>query len=209
MGVEKHLRYLKSDFRGEVGFVVGSTLKRFYVCIWSLLMKLPLLLLNVRIGKGVRFAGFTQFCRHQSSEIVIGNHCSFNSSSWFNYRGLNHRCILQTGAEGARIVIGDHCGFSGNSIVASNSVIIGNHVTVGANSSIGDRDDHSDIYRSDTKGIRIKNHVWIGMNVTIMKGVTIGEHAIVAAGAMVTRDVPPRAIVGGVPARILKYRTDV
>lgn len=44
------------------------------------------------------------------------------------------------------------------------------------------------------------------MNATIMKGVTIGEYAIVGAGAIVTKDVPPRAIVAGVPARIVKYR---
>lgn len=47
---------------------------------------------------------------------------------------------------------------------------------------------------------------WIGANATILKGVTIGEGAVVAAGAVVTKDVPPFAIVGGVPAKIIKYR---
>ena len=44
------------------------------------------------------------------------------------------------------------------------------------------------------------------MNATIMKGVTIGEYAIVGAGAIVTKDVPPYAIVAGVPAKVIKYR---
>lgn len=55
---------------------------------------------------------------------------------------------------------------------------------------------------------RIGNDVWIGKDVIISRGVTIGHGAVVAAGAVVTKDVPPYAVVGGVPARIIKYRFD-
>lgn len=51
----------------------------------------------------------------------------------------------------------------------------------------------------------IKKNAWIGMNATICPGVTIGEYAVVAAGAVVTKDVPPHAVVGGVPAKVIKY----
>lgn len=54
--------------------------------------------------------------------------------------------------------------------------------------------------------ITIEDDVWIGYRATIMSGVHIGQGAIVAAGAVVTKDVPPYAIVGGVPAKVLKYR---
>lgn len=61
---------------------------------------------------------------------------------------------------------------------------------------------------SHTKPAVIGNDVWIGQNAVIMDGVHVGDGAIVAAGAVVTKDVPPYAIVGGVPARVIKYRFD-
>ena len=54
----------------------------------------------------------------------------------------------------------------------------------------------------------IGNDVWIGANVTILSGVTVGEGAVLAAGATVVENVPPYAIVGGVPAKVIKYRFD-
>ena len=56
----------------------------------------------------------------------------------------------------------------------------------------------------DLKSILIKRNAWIGAGATILPGVTIGENAVVAAGAVVTKDVPPNTIAGGVPAKIIK-----
>jgi len=53
--------------------------------------------------------------------------------------------------------------------------------------------------------IKIGSHVWIGSNATVLAGVTIGDWSVVAAGAVVTKDVPPNVVVGGVPARIIKH----
>lgn len=63
-----------------------------------------------------------------------------------------------------------------------------------------------DIFDSVPQKVIITNDVWIGMKSTIMGGVTIGNGAIVAAHSVVTKDVPPYAVVGGVPAKIIKYR---
>ena len=55
-----------------------------------------------------------------------------------------------------------------------------------------------------TKAVTIADDVWIGANAVVLPGVTIGQHSVVAAGAVVTQDVPPYSVVGGVPAKVIK-----
>ncbi len=63
-----------------------------------------------------------------------------------------------------------------------------------------------DFEGDEYKKVEIGNDVWIGTRATIPDGVRVGDGAIIAAGAVVTKDVPPYAIVGGVPAKVIKYR---
>ena len=93
-------------------------------------------------------------------------------------------------------------------LYTTGGLIIGHHVNIGAGVwLVTGTHDINDPHFCDTyKPIAIGNFAWIGMRATILSGVTIGEGAIVMAGAVVTRDVPPFAIVGGVPAKVVKQR---
>lgn len=83
---------------------------------------------------------------------------------------------------------------------------IGQRVAIGENVTLRDSDDHvlNGHAEGVTRPIVVGDHVWIGMNATILKGVTIGEGAVVAAGAVVTRDIPAHCLAAGVPARVIK-----
>ncbi len=108
----------------------------------------------------------------------------------------------------------------GAMFLASDSTIkIGDNVLFGPNTSIigGNHSTHiigkymadytlSDKLPGDDQPVIIENDVWIGSGSIILKGVTVGRGSIIAAGAVVSKKVPPYAIVGGVPAKILKYR---
>lgn len=91
-------------------------------------------------------------------------------------------------------------------IYCFNSIEIGENVAIAEDVIIRDSDNHpiNNNHENISKPIVIGDKVWIGMRATILKGVTIGDGAIIAAGAVVTKDVPKGALVGGIPARLMK-----
>lgn len=116
---------------------------------------------------------------------------------------------------GNNVSIGYHADF----VATRSRIIIKDHVIFGPHVSIRGGDhridlvgrfvdtvrDHEKTSEND-QDVVFDGDNWIGMNVTILKGVTIGRGSIVAAGAVVTHDTPPYSIVGGVPAKVIKMR---
>ncbi|RZL32362.1 MAG: acyltransferase [Pedobacter sp.] len=138
----------------------------------------------------------------RGGEIIIGN----------NNEILNG-CLLMT--YGGKIAIGNRCSINPYTIIyghgegvkiADNVLIAGHCMLIPANHIFERTDIPINKQGTSSKGIVINQDVWIGAACTILDGVEIGEGAIVAAGSVVTKNVEPFTIVGGVPAKILKRR---
>ena len=108
------------------------------------------------------------------------------------------------------VIIGDHTRVGLHNTVIG-PVTIGSHVnlaqgiTVTAlNHNFAEKGLRIDEQGVSTNPVTIGNDIWIGANAVILPGVTIGDHSVVAAGAVVTKDIPPHTLVAGVPAKIIK-----
>lgn len=145
--------------------------------------------------------------------INIGKNFSANSGKNFNPIGGD--CILRliTFNTKAILTIGDNVGISNSSIICWDQINIGNNVVIGGGTKIWDTNFHSlnptlRISGKDnnikTDPITIKDNAFIGGLCIILKGVTIGTNSIVAAGSVVTKDVPDNAIAGGNPCKVIK-----
>lgn len=121
--------------------------------------------------------------------------------------------IEQKARFSSRVSLGDYSGIGVNAKIYG-TCTIGSYVMMGEDCTVITRNhccDRTDIPMmeqgfEEERPVFIGNDVWIGDRVIILPGVHIGDGAVIAAGAVVTKDVPPCAIVGGVPARVLKYR---
>ncbi|MBV7269163.1 acyltransferase [Winogradskyella luteola] len=127
--------------------------------------------------------------------------------------GIQHDVIIQgTG----NLEIGENSFVGSFSTIGVNSkVCIGSNVMIAQNVSIRDTDHRFDDFTIPmiqqgilTEPVFIEDNVWIGFGVVITKGVTVGRGSIIAANAVVTKNVPENAIMGGVPAKVLKFRNE-
>ena len=108
------------------------------------------------------------------------------------------------------VIIGNHTRIGlQNTIIGP--VTIGSHVNLAQgititalNHNFDDSEKRIDQQGISTKEVVLEDDIWVGANAVILPGVTIGKHAVVAAGAIVTKDVPPHSLVAGVPAKVIR-----
>lgn len=184
------------------------------IYFFYLLLNFPSILRNhVQVGKSCHFRGRVYFktVGNRFPHIKIGNHVNINSSLKSDPIGGQTKTILYTRNQG-RIEIGDRVGMSNTAIVAENSVTVGEYTNIGGGTKIYDTDFHSlnsmDRLNGD-KNVRstpvtIGKRVFIGGHCIILKGVTIGDDAVIGAGAVVSRDVPCGEIWAGNPAVFIR-----
>lgn len=184
--ITRVLRFLYSKFR-ILKFKILST----NTCIGSPILHTPLLsegkgtisiAKNVHIGYPTSPSYFSSYvyleARKSTSKIYIGDNVWFNNS-----------CTII--CDGSEIHIGSNCLFgTGLNIFDSDF-----HKT-----EINERNSGDHI----SKPVIIGNNVFTGFNVTILKGVSIGDNSVISAGSVVTSDIPENVIAGGIPAKILK-----
>jgi acetyltransferase-like isoleucine patch superfamily enzyme len=168
---------------------------------------------NARVGSGTIICGdlaFKRFHSRQAEALVIGSNCTMD--------GVH----FDLGPEG-RMVVGDYCYFTNAVLLCELEVRIGSYVVIGWNTIIADTDFHplapaeriADAIACSPLGkgrprpaivkkpVVIEDDVWIGPNAVILKGVRIGQGAMIEAGSLVTKDVPAGARLMGNPAQVI------
>jgi acetyltransferase-like isoleucine patch superfamily enzyme len=171
---------------------------------------------NVIFGEGF-YCESAQIFRHLKSKapraVVLGDHVSCYAGCSFAV-GVNGTCT-----------VGDFTLMNGALVMAEERIEIGSHCLISWNVGIADSDFHPlapaqriiDAHalapffkdrpprpKLRTARVIISDNVWIGMNAIILKGVTIGENSVVAAGAVVTKSVPANVVVAGNPAAVVR-----
>ncbi|MFA5983156.1 MAG: acyltransferase [Methylococcaceae bacterium] len=138
-------------------------------------------------------------------QVTIGHDCKLEHGIYFHYDG-----IYQAGSS---IKMGNHCYIGNNCEFNIRAAIsIGDHCLIASGCKFIDHDHNISGTGALANGdgiqmeIEIKNNAWLGANAIVLKGVTIGEGAVIAAGAVVTKSVPDNEIWAGVPAKKVGQR---
>lgn len=167
---------------------------------------------GVSFGRGLSLLGLPLVSVAPGATIRLGERVALCSSSRDTALGVSHPVILRAMQPGARLTIGDDCALSGTSVCAALSVTIGNRCLFGADVLVVDTDfhplqaqgrRHATVGEAASRPVVIGHDVFVGARAIILKGVTVGDGAVIGAGSVVTQDVPSGALVGGNPARVL------
>jgi acetyltransferase-like isoleucine patch superfamily enzyme len=184
-------------FRWHVGGVWGRWVLRSY---------------GVQFGEGLRLGSPPVIQKHPDAIIRLGRNVVILNTLTQNPAGVFQATVLAACRPGAELIIGNDVGISGATLYAWKRLEIGDGVLVGAGAVVYDTDFHSldagqrrrnDNSQVGVAPVVIEPDVWLGARSMVLKGVRIGRGAVVAAGAIVTKDVPAGTIVAGVPAKVV------
>ncbi len=143
----------------------------------------------------------TALCMGRNSKIIFGGGKNNGQVQ------IGYGSYIQVG-ENAELSIGDTFINREVKIICNKKLSIGDGCIIAIGSVIRDNDGGNHQILSpeyaNTKPVNIGNHVWIGENSMVLKGVTIGDGAVIAASSVVTRDIPPHSLVAGIPAKVIR-----
>jgi len=153
----------------------------------------------------------------EGNSITIGRNVTLRSSNEGHHANVYSAIKLVADRPGAQIIIGDDSIIVGSCIHAYSTIRIGKRCMIGA-IQIFDGNGHDLSFpdvenRQSTKGtaepITIGDDVWIGVGCIILPGVSIGDGSVIGAGSVVAKDIPPRVVAAGNPARVVKDYSNV
>lgn len=150
------------------------------------------------IGRVIGYTGNlkTTFIMEKNSKILV-------KGKFYFYTGC--KVVVR---ENAELILGNGSFINVDSkIYCKEKIEIGTNTFIGEEVIIRDTDEHNIIRKKykNTLPIKIGNHVWIGMRSMILKGVTVGDNTIIAAGSIVTKDIPSNCLAAGNPAKVIKH----
>jgi acetyltransferase-like isoleucine patch superfamily enzyme len=176
--------------------------------------RLVFTLKSVEYGKDITFYGRPIISGTKNGTVSVGDRTVLCSQSEATALGVRGPIIIRILAPGATISIGADSGLSGTVLCAAKSIEIGERCLIGADSMIFDTDFHNPEpdnrryakpdWKRISKPIFIGNDVFIGTRTIVLKGVKIGDGAVIAAGSVVASDIPPNVVAGGVPAKVIR-----
>jgi acetyltransferase-like isoleucine patch superfamily enzyme len=144
------------------------------------------------VGKGTVVGTRTEIIN--SANVHIGNGCLLQDAIYIR-AGTDGKITI-----GDRVAINSFCRLFGHG-----SIVIGEDTQIGPGSLITTTEhDYQGDLKEHFRPVMIGKGVWIGANVTILSGVEIGDYAVIGAGSVVTRNIPPQSVAVGVPARVIR-----
>ena len=158
-----------------------------------------------------RICGRLHIIAQANASFQVGKNVTINSG-WRDNPAGGGKMQIFIGRD-ACLKIGEGSGISNSTIFCKKNINIGNNVNIGANCLIYDTDMHSVDYRERlglekenvlTQTVTISDGVWIGGSCIILKGVTIGERAVIGAGSLITKDIPADELWAGNPAQFVR-----
>lgn len=192
--------YIKANYLSKNFINTGGKIIPYKNTIWEI-NKTSMIILKADLKLN------TNKLKKSKAEMLfkMGEKSIFKINGNFNFY---YHCDVSIFNEGM-LTVGSGYANSGTHIRCSHSITIGNKVAIAHNVVIMDSDFHTITYTDSTENIKyapviIGDRVWIGRESIILKGVTIGDGAIIAAHSVVTKNVPPNCIVAGNPAKIIK-----
>lgn len=227
--LEHIIRLRNPAFRFDEALNTGALFS--FACLQAICMLRGLRLLisfrspkGMMLGRGVRFFNMSKITWgrfFKAGDYVFISALAREGIHFGNNVGIGafSRIVVSTSLNniGAYIRIGNNVGIGefaylggGGGLEIGDDSIIGQYLSCHPENHIySDSEMLIRLQGVTRRGIRIGRNCWIGSKVTILDGVDIGEGCIVAAGAVITRSMPPNAIIGGVPAKVIKERGSI